>query len=200
MPGVDRSSVNTSRRFMAGTLTRHFGEFNPSTLSALDGHRNTREPASRRDRRLRPGGLLRRRAPAERNPDGSGREAEQSAAVSYRRHVRPPADAVRAGARRRRARPPEDQVGDPHVREDRRRARASSSSATSTSAPTSPSPSSRSATTRSSPPTGRRPTASSESPARTCPARTRPPSSSTGTTPTPTSPTTTSTSRSSARS
>ena len=34
------------------------------------------------------------------------------------RRLRPPADAVRAGARRRRARPPEDQVGDPRLRED----------------------------------------------------------------------------------
>ena len=44
---------------------------------------------------------------------------------------------VRARARRRRARPPEDQVGDPRLREDRRRGRASASSATSRSAATS---------------------------------------------------------------
>ena len=50
------------------------------------------------------------------------------------RHVRPPADPVRARPRRRRARPPEDQVGDPRLREDRRPARASASSATSRSA------------------------------------------------------------------
>ena len=85
-------------------------------------------------------------------------------------HVRPAADALRAGARRRRARPPEDQVGDPRLREDggarrlsllrQRRGRAP------TSAPTE--------LARALPRGDLRvrlapPTASSGSPARTCP-------------------------------
>ena len=58
------------------------------------------------------------------------------------RHVRPPAHAVRAGARRRRARPPEDQVRHQALREDGGASPSSASSATSTSAPTSRTPSS----------------------------------------------------------
>ena len=71
--------------------------------------RHAGPPAARRRDRLRPVGLLRRRAPAGAGaPRGPGR------------HVRPPADPVRPGARRRRPRPPEDQVGHPRVRQDRR--------------------------------------------------------------------------------
>ena len=59
--------------------------------------------------RLGPLGLLRRGA-----PPGAGRPRGAD------RHVRPPADPVRARARRRGAGPPEDQVGDAGLRQDRR--------------------------------------------------------------------------------
>ena len=66
-----------------------------------------RKSPPRRDRRLGSGRLLRGRARAQAR--GNARRG---------RHVRPPADAVRARARRRRAGPSEDQVGDPRLRED----------------------------------------------------------------------------------
>ena len=111
----------------------------PSALSRLHERptRNPRQPPARGDRRLRAGGLLRGRAPAE-------------AGARRRRggHLRPPADALRAGAGGRRARPPEDQVGDPRLREDggarglpflrQRRGRASTSAPPSSPSATTP--------------------------------------------------------------
>ena len=95
----------------AATLSRLGDEPARSpTLAPLGRAWNTREPAPRRDRRLRPGGLLRGRAPAE-------ARRRRRVEVDMFDRLPTPFGLVRAG---RRPRPPEDQVGDPRLREDRR--------------------------------------------------------------------------------
>ena len=158
-----------------------------TTLSRLAVIGTERTPAARRHRRLGPGRLLHGRARAQARGD-----------ARRGRHVRPAADALRAGALRRRAGPSEDQVGDPRLREDRGpprvpllRQRRGRQGRLGRRAPGAL-------------PRGRlrlrhrhRPPArhSGRGPARLA---IRPPSSSTGTTPTPTSPTASSTSPASA--
>ena len=110
----------------------------------------------RRDRR-RPGGLLRRGAPAE-----GLRGAHRG------RHARAPADAVGAGALGRRARPPEDQVRDADLREDRRAPALSLLRQRRAGAPRRAARSCWSTTTRSSTRPARRPTGRWASPARSC--------------------------------
>ena len=109
-------------------------------------------------------------------------------------HVRPPADALRPGARRRGPGPPEDQVGDPGLRQDRRPPRVPLLRQRRDRARRDPRRPDAPTTTPSSTRWARAPTGAWASRASTCPAATRPPSSWAGTTPTPTTATWASTS------